>query len=101
MLKDAEVERLERAGRAASGSISRAECLESMYGRIDPKPRGTFAPLGIQVAPEASLVCIHPLYRRIYLPSCLALSRSQVVKTHKTHKPLDAKSLNTPMESCY
>lgn len=39
VLKDDEVDRLERAAAASSG-ISRQEVMESMYGRLEPKPRG-------------------------------------------------------------
>lgn len=39
MMKDDEVDRLERAGTAVSGA-TRQEVMESMYGRVDPKPRG-------------------------------------------------------------
>lgn len=39
VMKDDEVDRLERAGKAASGA-TRQEVMESMYGRIDPKPKG-------------------------------------------------------------
>ncbi|GMH33796.1 hypothetical protein BSKO_01630 [Bryopsis sp. KO-2023] len=38
VLKDDEVERLERASKAVSGP-SREEVMESMYGRINPKPK--------------------------------------------------------------
>ena len=38
-LKDDEVDRIERASKAASG-VSRTEVMESMYGRLDPKPKG-------------------------------------------------------------
>ena len=53
MLKDDEVDRLERASRAACASASRQEVMESMYGRINPKPRGigaisTVAGAGLQ-----------------------------------------------------
>ncbi|KAL6777062.1 hypothetical protein ACKKBF_B20070 [Auxenochlorella protothecoides x Auxenochlorella symbiontica] len=37
VLKDDEVDRLERAAQAASGP-SRAEVMDSMYGRLEPKP---------------------------------------------------------------
>lgn len=39
VLKDDEVDRLERAAGAASGT-SRQEVMESMYGRLEPKPQG-------------------------------------------------------------
>ncbi|GLC36971.1 hypothetical protein PLESTB_000172800 [Pleodorina starrii] len=39
ILGDAEVDRLERAGRAVSGS-GREDVMQSMYGRLDPKPEG-------------------------------------------------------------
>lgn len=39
MMKDDEVDRLERAGTAVSGA-TRQEVMESMYGRVDPKPKG-------------------------------------------------------------
>ena len=38
VLKDDEVDRLERAGAAASGEYTRQDMLESMYGRAEPKP---------------------------------------------------------------
>ena len=38
VLKDDEVERLERANQAGSGARSRQEVMASMYGRADPKP---------------------------------------------------------------
>jgi len=40
VLKDDEVDRLERAAAAASGP-SREEVMDSMYGRLEPKPKGT------------------------------------------------------------
>lgn len=43
VLKDDEVDRLERAGAATMGA-SRTEVLESMYNRLEPKPRGTTKP---------------------------------------------------------
>lgn len=39
VLKDDEVDRLERAGAATMGA-SRSEVLESMYNRLEPKPQG-------------------------------------------------------------
>ena len=39
MLKDDEVDRLERASKAAVGD-SREDVMESMYGRLNPKPAG-------------------------------------------------------------
>ena len=41
VLKDDEVDRLERASSAASGA-SRQDVMDSMYGRLQPKPQGTF-----------------------------------------------------------
>jgi hypothetical protein len=41
VLKDDEVDRLERASSAASGP-SRQDVMDSMYGRLEPKPKGTF-----------------------------------------------------------
>jgi len=38
VLKDDEIERLERAGKSSCSSYSRQEVLESMYGRLAPKP---------------------------------------------------------------
>lgn len=38
-IKDDEVDRLERASTATTG-LSRQEVMESMYGRLQPKPRG-------------------------------------------------------------
>ena len=43
VLQDDEVERLERAGAATMGA-SRAEVLESMYNRLEPKPQGIMSP---------------------------------------------------------
>ena len=40
VLKDDEVDRLERAGAATMG-VSRTEVLESMYNRLEPRPQGT------------------------------------------------------------
>ena len=40
VLKDDEVDRLERAGAATMGA-SRTEVLESMYNRLEPRPQGT------------------------------------------------------------
>lgn len=37
VMKDDEVDRLERAG------ASRQDVMESMYGRVDPKPQGMFS----------------------------------------------------------
>lgn len=39
VLKDDEIERLERAGAATMG-VSRAEVMDSMYNRLEPKPKG-------------------------------------------------------------
>ena len=39
VLKDDEVDRLERSAAATSGT-SRQDVMESMYGRLSPKPRG-------------------------------------------------------------
>lgn len=39
VLKDDEVNRLERAKNAVSG-LSKQDVMESMYGRLDPKPEG-------------------------------------------------------------
>jgi hypothetical protein len=39
VLKDDEVDRLERAAAAASGP-SREDVMDSMYGRANPKPKG-------------------------------------------------------------
>lgn len=39
VLKDDEVDRLEKANHAASG-LSKQNVMESMYGRLDPKPQG-------------------------------------------------------------
>jgi hypothetical protein len=39
VLKDDEVDRLERASAAASGP-SRQDVMDSMYGRLEPKPKG-------------------------------------------------------------
>ena len=39
VLKDNEVDRLERAGAATMGA-SRGEVLQSMYNRLEPKPQG-------------------------------------------------------------
>jgi len=41
VLKDDEVDRIERAAAAACGTQSREEVISSMYGRLDPKPEGT------------------------------------------------------------
>ncbi|GAX75012.1 hypothetical protein CEUSTIGMA_g2458.t1 [Chlamydomonas eustigma] len=38
VLKDDEVERLERVSKAACSVYSRQDIMESMYGRVDPKP---------------------------------------------------------------
>lgn len=43
VLKDDEVDRLERAGAATMG-VSRSEVLESMYNRLEPRPQGTLVP---------------------------------------------------------
>lgn len=39
VLKDDEVDRLERANTAVSG-LSRQEVMDSMYGRLKPSPKG-------------------------------------------------------------
>lgn len=39
VLKDDEIERLERAGGATMGT-TRAEVMNSMYNRLEPKPQG-------------------------------------------------------------
>eukprot|EP00983_Pelagomonas_calceolata_P089877 1157356-Pelagomonas_calceolata.AAC.3 len=39
-LEDDEVDRLERAAHAASGSVSRDEVMQQMYGKADPRPEG-------------------------------------------------------------
>lgn len=41
VLKDDEVDRLERAATATSGT-SRSDVMDSMYGRLEPKPKGAF-----------------------------------------------------------
>lgn len=41
VLKDEEIDRLERASAAVMG-VSRSEVMESMYNRLQPKPRGSF-----------------------------------------------------------
>lgn len=43
VLKDDEVDRIERAAAATCGSQSREEVIESMYGRLEPKPEGDWA----------------------------------------------------------
>jgi hypothetical protein len=43
-LQDDEVDRLERASRAACATRSRQEELEHMYGKADPSPTGTYEP---------------------------------------------------------
>lgn len=53
VLKDDEADRLERAGAATTGA-SRAEVLQSMYNRLEPKPQGimmamTFACMAMTV----------------------------------------------------
>ena len=45
VLKDDEVDRIERAGAAASGP-GRQDVMESMYGRLEPKPKGASAAEG-------------------------------------------------------
>lgn len=40
VLKDDEVERLEVAARSTSVGVGRAEMMDSMYGRLQPKPQG-------------------------------------------------------------
>lgn len=40
VLKDDEVDRLERANAACAG-MDRHEVMNSMYNRLDPKPRGS------------------------------------------------------------
>jgi hypothetical protein len=40
VLKDDEVERLERVSKAACSVYSRQDIMESMYGRVEPKPIG-------------------------------------------------------------
>lgn len=41
VLKDDEVDRIERAAAATCGTQSREDVIASMYGRLDPKPEGT------------------------------------------------------------
>ncbi|KAF5833440.1 hypothetical protein DUNSADRAFT_10266, partial [Dunaliella salina] len=41
VLKDDEVDRLERATHAASGSVSRDEVMQQMYGKADPRPEAS------------------------------------------------------------
>ena len=43
VLKDDEVDRIERAAGAACGTQTREETLQGMYGRLDPKPVGARA----------------------------------------------------------
>lgn len=45
--QDDEVDRLERASHAASGTATRQEVMESMYGRADPRPQGVGARGGV------------------------------------------------------
>ena len=40
VLKDDEVDRIERAAAATCGTQSREDVIASMYGRLDPKPEG-------------------------------------------------------------
>ena len=49
VLKDDEIERLERAGAATMG-VSRAEVMDSMYNRLEPKPKGDVMPCRPPVA---------------------------------------------------
>lgn len=55
VMKDDEVDRLERAG------ASRQDVMESMYGRVDPKPQGMRI-LCFIVCPDNILIslCVHP-----------------------------------------
>lgn len=47
VLKDDEVDRIERAAGAACGTQTREEVIQSMYGRVDPKPEGEIALLSV------------------------------------------------------
>ena len=51
MLKDDEVDRLERAAAAVTGA-SRQDVMESMYNRLEPKPKGAHA-----LRPVPPLLC--------------------------------------------
>lgn len=60
--QDEEVDRLERASRAACASQSRQEVLESMYGRADPAPAGVVPAL---VTVSGSSCAAWQVHRRI------------------------------------
>ena len=60
VLKDDEVDRVERASKATTG-VSRQDVLESMYGRLEPKPTGvqTFNSFHYYVSRKLLLSAIH------------------------------------------
>lgn len=58
VLKDDEVDRLERAGQAASGA-SRQDVMDSMYGRMEPKPRGEKSVACCRCRRASSCACTH------------------------------------------
>ncbi len=53
VLKDDEVDRIERAAGAACGTQTREEVIQSMYGRLDPKPQGA----SLLSTPFMNLLC--------------------------------------------
>lgn len=59
VLKDDEIDRLERAN-AVCAEMDRAEVMESMYNRLDPKPKGATA-AAKAMAPVHAACFIHVL----------------------------------------
>lgn len=99
VLKDDEVDRLERAAAASSGT-SRQEVFESMYGRLAPKPQGLctlnlYATVYVGMLSKARCVfqlslCMNVVLSRQLHP-CNVACMSVNVWQHKCHKKHDDK----------
>ncbi len=59
VLKDDEVDRLERASAAVTG-LSRQDVMESMYNRLEPKPKGVHALHTCRPLQQSSLFQLSP-----------------------------------------
>ena len=60
VLKDDEVDRLERASAAVTG-LSRQDVMESMYNRLEPKPKGVPATTHASPVPCRSVFTLQQL----------------------------------------
>lgn len=71
VLKDDEIDRLERAGAACAG-MDRAEVMDSMYNRLIPKPRGVTDAASIL---HATGCCVSSICSLVYCCRAMLLSR--------------------------